>query len=93
MAAQLKPYMAERFADYRNLEEAVALTLWPTPTSRDHKGGRKLETLKAAGRGATNNLNDALTCQGEYGHLNPAWVEWLMGFPAGWTDLDHSETP
>lgn len=20
------------------------------------------------------------------GHLNPAWVEWLMGFPAGWFD-------
>jgi hypothetical protein len=27
------------------------------------------------------------------GSLNPAWVEWLMGFPAGWTDLDNSETP
>jgi len=21
------------------------------------------------------------------GRLNPEWVEWLMGFPAGWTDL------
>jgi site-specific DNA-cytosine methylase len=21
------------------------------------------------------------------GRLNPAWVEWLMGFPAGWTEL------
>jgi hypothetical protein len=21
------------------------------------------------------------------GGLNPAWVEWLMGFPPGWTDL------
>lgn len=20
------------------------------------------------------------------GHLNPGWVEWLMGFPAGWLD-------
>ncbi len=25
--------------------------------------------------------------------LNPAWVEWLMGFPLGWTDLESSETP
>lgn len=23
----------------------------------------------------------------EYGELNPQWVEWLMGWPAGWTDL------
>ena len=22
------------------------------------------------------------------GKLNPQWVEWLMGFPIGWTDLD-----
>ena len=26
------------------------------------------------------------------GPLNPAWVEWLMGFPIGWTDLEPSET-
>jgi hypothetical protein len=27
------------------------------------------------------------------GALNPTWVEWLMGFPLGWTDLARSETP
>ena len=27
------------------------------------------------------------------GRLNPTWVEWLMGFPIGWTDLKASETP
>jgi hypothetical protein len=26
------------------------------------------------------------------GSLNPTWVEWLMGFPTGWTDLNASET-
>ena len=26
------------------------------------------------------------------GQLNPMWVEWLMGFPIGWTDLNASET-
>lgn len=26
------------------------------------------------------------------GQLNPAWVETLMGFPIGWTDLGHLET-
>lgn len=30
---------------------------------------------------------------GNGGQLNPTWVEWLMGFPLGWTDLDASETP
>ena len=22
-----------------------------------------------------------------HGQLNPPWVEWLMGWPTGWTDL------
>ena len=26
------------------------------------------------------------------GALNPTWVEWLMGFPLGWTDLQPLET-
>ncbi len=26
------------------------------------------------------------------GHLNPTWVEWLMGWPVGWTDLKPLET-
>lgn len=30
---------------------------------------------------------------GNGGQLNPTWVEWLMGFPLGWTDLNVSETP
>ena len=34
------------------------------------------------------NLNDTVG-----GQLNPTWVEWLMGFPLGWTDLSASETP
>jgi hypothetical protein len=25
--------------------------------------------------------------QGNGGQLNPEWVEWLMGFPIGWTEL------
>lgn len=29
---------------------------------------------------------------GKIGPMNPTWVEWLMGFPIGWTDLSASET-
>ena len=31
--------------------------------------------------------------RGVGGSLNPTWVEWLMGFPLGWTDLEPSATP
>jgi hypothetical protein len=27
------------------------------------------------------------------GSLNPTWVEWLMGYPIGHTDLKDWETP
>jgi hypothetical protein len=27
------------------------------------------------------------------GQLNPTWVEWLMGFPLGFTDCEHLATP
>ena len=27
-----------------------------------------------------------------HGQLNPTWVDWLMGYPIGWTDLGDSET-
>jgi len=60
---------------------------FPTPTQRDWGGARKPETLKAKGRNATNSLPDHVR-QETSGQLNPTWVEWLMGFPSGWTDLE-----
>lgn len=62
---------------------------WPTPSTREWKGGRKPETLKAKGRGVTNTLNDAINFnEGTVGQLNPDWVEHLMGFPESWTNTD-----
>jgi len=37
-------------------------------------------------------LIDWLVLRGHTGKPNPVWVEWLMGFPANWTDLEPSET-
>jgi hypothetical protein len=47
----------------------------PTPTARDHRSQNK------NGRFADQLPNQV------GGQLNPEWVEWLMGFPAGWTEL------
>ena len=33
-----------------------------------------------------------VTPLGVIGRLNPNWIEWLMGYPIGWTELDASET-
>jgi DNA-cytosine methyltransferase len=61
-----------------NLETAVVLR-WPTPTARDWKSGKA--------SAATMARNSRPLSEVVGGHLNPTWVEGLMGFPHGWTDL------
>jgi len=57
--------------------------LWPTPTAHNAK-----ETN--APTEATRNTPTLAAQVG--GPLNPDWVEWLMGWPIGWTDLGALET-
>ena len=72
-----------------HITEEIESGLWPTPAARDWKGARKPETMAKTGRNPENNsLPDSVEFQGEPGRLNPAWVEWLMGFPNDHTDLD-----
>ena len=62
------------------LEEKVAML--PTPTSRDWKdAGPNVNYEKAKKKGRLAGHSG--------GSLNPTWVEWLMGYPKGWTDLNH----
>ena len=71
----------------------VAVQIFPTPTTRDYKGGRCPETLELSGRTENNSLNDKVnSMEGITGQLNPNWVDWLMGYPIGWTDLKDLET-
>jgi len=57
---------------------------WPTPRTKGMCGGS----------GSWDLLNKNTTVEearmmgaGNGGQLNPPWVEWLMGWPIGWTDL------
>lgn len=58
--------------------------MWATPLVRDSR------TFKGAARSPNAQGGEPLTVQAG-GKLNPTWVEWLMGFPAGWTDV--GDTP
>ena len=70
------------------LADAVKVN-WPTPATRDYKGGQNIETCKAKNRNPmTNNLADAVRATTDSKALNPDWVEKLMGVPTGWTALD-----
>ena len=68
-------------------------SLYPTPSA----GGERGPTGLAGGAGNRQKLYDMLGKEeGKKlgcGSLNPYWVEWLMGYPLGWTVLKDSETP
>ena len=53
--------------------------MWPTPTAQDAKNNG----------GPSQMERNSLPLNAEAGgSLNPTWVEWLMGYPSGWTDLE-----
>ena len=55
--------------------------LWPTASASDWKGSSK------AGQRRGQLTDPAMGAIPAGGQLNPTWVEWLMGWPLGWTDL------
>ena len=79
--------------------------MWPTPTTRDHKGscpyhegGPDLpEMVSRFSLQIQTSSTDGPTSSPETpdstppSRLNPAFVEWLMGLPVGLTGLTGSE--
>jgi len=66
---------------------ATAVNRWPTPIARDSRsvrgGARTVNSL-----GSEPLITQVAIAEGVTdGALNPMWVEWLMGWPLGWTDL------
>jgi len=73
-----------------------AVTNWPTPSAHEARLGyqdRSDPTKKGTRESLTtvivNKAGGRSVCAG---HLNPDWVEWLMGVPTGWTGLGSWET-
>lgn len=73
--------------------EQMFTRLIPTPTATDWKGGA---AHRFAGGGCYHSLLRELvelTPLGRIGPMNPEYLEYVMGFPIGWTELERSETP
>ena len=60
---------------------ADAARRWPTPTASETENAYSTTTQ-------FQSLRKAVGVSEQTGKLNPTWVEWLMGFPTGWTDLE-----
>jgi len=73
----------------RNTPTLTAQVNWPTPRTKGMCGGSGAwAQLKA-----NTTIEEARAMgAGNGGKLNPTWVEWLMGWPLGWTDLKPLET-
>jgi hypothetical protein len=65
--------------DYAAERGATKSNNYATPQARDFRSG---STDRWDNPDRSRNLNDKIG-----GQLNPTWVEWLMGWPLGWTDL------
>ncbi len=62
---------------------------WPTPSARDEKGRGYEDGLPNV---ALSGHHDRTTTKPGQPQmvLNPLFVEWLMGWPLGWTDCERS---
>lgn len=65
--------------DYAAERGATKSNVYATPQASDFRSG---QTSRLEDPNRSRNLNDQIG-----GQLNPTWVEWLMGWPLGWTDL------
>ena len=71
----------------------TALVTWPTPVASEFRDcGTNWQSLANVDKGqgiqrAMATRGDAETEATTHAALNPAWVEWLMAMPIGWTDL------
>jgi len=72
--------------------------LWPTPTVTGNYNRKGASKNSGDGLATAVKNRPTPTCHDRKGKmvvggtLNPLWVEWLMGWPVGWTDCAALET-
>ena len=70
------------------MRPSQAVKMWPTPNASDSNKWSNQPLAERLAKRQQVRLNTAVAPEGgKGGQLNPNWVEWLMGWPIGWTDL------
>lgn len=68
------------------------VSMLPTPTARDWRSGKASDETHGRNSRPLNEVL-ALMSGNQSGQTNPRFLEWMMGFPLGWTELEPSVTP
>lgn len=77
-------YLLPTLVQTIDAKESGFTHVWGTPKAQDSR-----HALRDRGKG---NLGEQVSGLHNGGKLNPMWVEWLMGWWLGWTDLKPLET-
>ena len=72
----------------RDHVQEINRKMWPTPRAAIGMGMKMSLGMKALKHKKYLETEVAQDDSTHGGQLNPTWVEWLMGFPIGWTDLN-----
>ena len=67
-------------------KESGSLPTYPTPQASDYIQKKTSKSWKAKG-GVNYSLSNPEVTGVTNGQLNPEFLEWLMGYPIGWTEL------
>jgi DNA (cytosine-5)-methyltransferase 1 len=81
-------HFVRRSGEKAHLSLDQAVMMWPTPSSNNGLAGGQGNRLKLYAM-LGEEEGKQIGCQS----INPYWVEWLMGYPLGWTDCEDSATP
>ena len=85
--------MNSREREQGTLMEAVVKKMFPTPQASDNRDRGNMSNPSIQRRIAKGKqIMLSQSVDQNSGQLNPPWVEWLMGWPIGWTDLKPLET-
>jgi DNA (cytosine-5)-methyltransferase 1 len=77
-----------------HLEQVKHIRMFPTPRASERKGVGPIGSKSHKHMLGKSYLCTVVQEQEQTsGQLSPVWVEWLMGYPEGWTALKDSEMP
>jgi hypothetical protein len=66
--------------------EEKRMRTWPTPGANEDGYRLNGNSQQSNSLGAMARREALAESSDSGGQLNPTWVEWLMGWPLGWTD-------